>query len=77
MASLYLNPPLCANMQDGLQCPNYAGRFICSGCRLVQYCGEQCQAQHWPIHKAETCKSALIDSRWKPAWFTERRAPTQ
>lgn len=25
----------------------------CSGCRSVRYCSAACQAQHWPLHKAE------------------------
>lgn len=27
----------------------------CSGCRLVSYCGTECQARHWKEHKS-TCK---------------------
>jgi hypothetical protein len=29
----------------------------CSGCRTVRYCGKECQASHWRVHKA-ACKAA-------------------
>ncbi|KAF2822328.1 hypothetical protein CC86DRAFT_409945 [Ophiobolus disseminans] len=77
MASPYLNPPLCANIQEGLQCSNGADRFFCPRCRVVQYCGEACQAAHWPIHKVETCQNPLIRLNWKPLWFAEHRVPTE
>jgi hypothetical protein len=30
---------------------------LCSGCRLVRFCGAACQRQMWPEHKA-ACKAA-------------------
>jgi len=33
----------------------------CSRCKLVKYCGPECQRAHWPSHKAE-CKKAAASS---------------
>lgn len=77
MASPYLHPPTCANIDGDWQCPNDAGRLVCSRCRLVQYCSGQCQKAHWPVHKVETCQNELMSQAWKPSWFKELRAPFQ
>jgi hypothetical protein len=39
--------------------PGCAGAGIkkCTGCKQVQYCGQQCQLAHWQAHKAD-CKAA-------------------
>jgi len=39
---------------------------VCSGCRICQYCREDCQRQHWPIHKGDCdswskCRAWCID----------------
>ncbi|KAF2032760.1 hypothetical protein EK21DRAFT_86777 [Setomelanomma holmii] len=75
MSSTWLNPPMCANIQDGVQCTNDADRFVYSRCRLVQYCSKECKAAHWRTHKIETCKHPMNNPDWKPEWFTDRRAP--
>jgi len=34
---------------------------LCSGCKLVRYCGRDCQTKHWPSHKV-ACKAAAAGS---------------
>lgn len=41
-----LNNLICANCQK-------PGRYRCSGCHKVTYCGALCQKKHWPLHKEE------------------------
>jgi hypothetical protein len=31
--------------------------MLCGCCRIAQYCSYECQASHWPVHKAE-CRRA-------------------
>lgn len=57
MSSTWIKPPMCSNIPNGVQCTNDANRYVCSRCRLVQYCSKDCQAAHWPAHKLETCKT--------------------
>ncbi|KAF5664362.1 hypothetical protein FHETE_7119 [Fusarium heterosporum] len=72
MASL---PMPCANCDtDGTNCGN-PGKSSCKNCRLVLYCGPDCQKSHWPIHKVH-CKSALSKVGWTPNWVLENRTPT-
>jgi hypothetical protein len=43
--SVYFDPPMCANIQNHIQCTNPAN-LVCSSCRLVQYCSKACQTAH-------------------------------
>ncbi|KAF4990604.1 hypothetical protein FGRMN_8363 [Fusarium graminum] len=64
----------CANYNaDGTNCGN-VGKSGCKNCRLVVYCGPDCQKAHWPIHKVH-CKSALSKATWTPNWALEDRTP--
>ncbi|KAF5026431.1 hypothetical protein F66182_1496 [Fusarium sp. NRRL 66182] len=64
----------CANCNpDGTSCQN-VGKSSCKNCRLVVYCGSDCQKAHWPIHKVD-CKSALSKATWTPNWVLENRTP--
>ncbi|KAF5253705.1 hypothetical protein FANTH_1397 [Fusarium anthophilum] len=64
----------CANCSpDGTSCQN-AGKSSCANCRLVTYCGSECQKAHWPLHKLD-CKSPLNSTGWKPDWVVKHRAP--
>ncbi|KAM0347333.1 hypothetical protein ACHAPU_004852 [Fusarium lateritium] len=64
----------CANCNvDGTNCCN-AGKSSCKNCRLVVYCGPDCQKAHWPVHKAH-CKSALSKATWAPDWVPQNRTP--
>merc|ERR1719234_2271725 len=40
-------PPLC------YYCRGQFGRARCSVCRGPWYCGEECQAEHWPLHRRD------------------------
>jgi hypothetical protein len=33
---------------------------ICSRCRMVSYCGRDCQLSHWPEHKAECANLSML-----------------
>jgi hypothetical protein len=35
-----------------------AGLKKCAGCRVIFYCGKECQVTHWPAHKPECERSA-------------------
>ncbi|KAI1210653.1 uncharacterized protein F4807DRAFT_459493 [Annulohypoxylon truncatum] len=64
----------CANWKHGGEnCPS-EGKFACNGCKLVLYCGRDCQRKHWGEHKKQ-CKSYLRDENWTPAWDRENRQP--
>lgn len=76
MSSNYLNPPMCANVIDGIQCTNTAD-LVCSRCRLVQYCSVACQTANWSAHKKATCMNPLLAADWKPDWYKEHRTPFQ
>jgi len=58
---------LCAHCQR-------PGAHACSKCRLVVYCGRQCQEEHWKVHRID-CKSTLVDPAWEPDWVKENRSP--
>ncbi|KAF2644956.1 hypothetical protein P280DRAFT_504434 [Massarina eburnea CBS 473.64] len=51
-----------------------ASSFTGEACKLVSYCGPECQKAHWPEHK-KACKSPLSKSNWHPAWDLENRGP--
>ena len=34
-------------------CCHKVGRYRCSGCKQVVYCGAICQKKHWPSHRDE------------------------
>jgi hypothetical protein len=38
-------------------CGSRAGLSVCTGCRVVWYCGRMHQREHWAVHRAE-CKSS-------------------
>nr|CEG05156.1 unnamed protein product [Fusarium clavum] len=65
----------CANCNaDGTNCRNL-GRSSCKKCRLVVYCGPDCQKAHWPTHKVH-CNSVLNKATWTPDWVLQDRTPT-
>ncbi|GAB1193899.1 hypothetical protein APSETT444_003135 [Aspergillus pseudonomiae] len=39
-----------------------------------KYCGKDCQAAHWPVHKLD-CKNPIRKAAWRPAWEVENRVP--
>ncbi|KAK8103314.1 hypothetical protein PG984_016460 [Apiospora sp. TS-2023a] len=61
--------PICANHPCGKP-----GTSSCRSCRMVLYCGPDCQKTHWPSHKVD-CKSELLKSTWRPQWDMQRRRP--
>lgn len=63
----------CANV-DGLMVCDALATKVCTGCRLVSYCSNECQSSHWKRHKQD-CKMYLRSNAWKPSWSTEGRAP--
>ncbi|KAI9903766.1 hypothetical protein N3K66_000295 [Trichothecium roseum] len=66
---------ICANCTPGHDGCKEIGRFSCKNCRLVNYCGRECQKAHWAIHKID-CRSPLGKDGWQPAWVHERRQPS-
>jgi hypothetical protein len=36
-------------------------RKVCTGCRVVRYCGAECQKQDWPAHKA-ACRALATEA---------------
>ena len=40
----------------------------------MQYCGRECQNQHWAKHKLD-CNHPLRSSSWQPTWYAEARKP--
>jgi hypothetical protein len=50
--NLCCNNPGCTSLRKA-EMPLVVGyrKCKCAGCRLVYYCGRQCQAAHWQIHK--------------------------
>ncbi|KAI0172646.1 hypothetical protein GGR52DRAFT_545542 [Hypoxylon sp. FL1284] len=72
MRAVPVTPTACANWKDGNSvCPR-EGTQACSNCKLVLYCGRECQAKHWGKHK-KSCKSRLMNTGWLPAWDREGR----
>ncbi|KAI1106751.1 hypothetical protein F4804DRAFT_329946 [Jackrogersella minutella] len=64
----------CANWKDGEKtCPK-EGTSACGSCRLVVYCGRDCQKEHWGEHKKD-CNSPLKKWDWRPTWDREDRDP--
>src|SRR6056300_1713178 len=51
MSELLANPKICGAC-------NKPGCSLKCACKLVFYCGEECQRAHWPTHKKE-CRLAL------------------
>ncbi len=43
-------------MEGKCRCCGKAASLRCSKCRKVFYCGKECQARDWPIHKKECGK---------------------
>ncbi|KAJ3033304.1 hypothetical protein HDV00_006521 [Rhizophlyctis rosea] len=41
----------------------------CGRCKQVKYCGRECQAAHWKVHK-RSCRTfaILVDAGVKPPW---------
>ncbi|KAL4749304.1 hypothetical protein BDW72DRAFT_214109 [Aspergillus terricola var. indicus] len=65
---------ICANWTSGnINCAR-TGTHGCMGCRLVTYCGQECQRSHW-IHHKPSCRSPLRKETWEPAWLLEHRTP--
>jgi hypothetical protein len=42
----------CGN-QCGLHGCTVEGKYLCSGCNIIGYCGPEHQAEHWNLHKNE------------------------
>ncbi|THU96978.1 hypothetical protein K435DRAFT_722257 [Dendrothele bispora CBS 962.96] len=61
------------NVNAGRRCTKVASK-VCSGCRLVGYCSQSCQNEHWSAHKRD-CKHTLKSKDWRPRWVLERRSP--
>jgi hypothetical protein len=38
------------------------GSQICKACRTTRYCGRDCQAKHWPEHKAD-CRRVAAEKK--------------
>ena len=51
MSELLANPKICGAC-------NKPGCSLKCACKLVFYCGEECQRAHWPTHKKD-CRLAL------------------
>ncbi|OBS28259.1 hypothetical protein FPOA_02200 [Fusarium poae] len=67
-------PLLCANCPpDGNHC-HEVGKSSCGNCRLVVYCGSECQKAHWYLHRLD-CKSFLANKNWIPYWALTNRTP--
>ncbi|KAF5335053.1 hypothetical protein D9758_016329 [Tetrapyrgos nigripes] len=64
----------CANhdVTNSQQCLKKATK-TCSQCRLVIYCSEACQLQHWKRHKLGELWTLFQD--WRPRWLEEQRSP--
>jgi hypothetical protein len=71
----FLNPPMCADIIEAVQCTIKADRIICNDRPLVLYCSQYCQSSHAGEHRANTFKHEYMSQQWKPQWFVERRAP--
>ena len=58
---------MCANstpmIKNGVTVCEKRGTMVCSGCRLVKYCSQRCQKEHWPAHKVD-CKSRYAEMAW-------------
>jgi hypothetical protein len=53
------NNPLCANLSQPTEMQIVQGsQHKCSACRVVRYCGKECQAKHWKQHKP-VCKALV------------------
>merc|ERR1719234_1511122 len=52
--SMMQRPPLC------FYCRVQFGRAKCSVCRGPWYCGEECQAEHWPLHRRDCVSPPLL-----------------
>lgn len=37
-------------------------KFVCAGCRVVRYCGKECQRTHWTRSHKETCKMMRLNT---------------
>ncbi|KAI1461152.1 hypothetical protein F4805DRAFT_315199 [Annulohypoxylon moriforme] len=66
----------CANWKDGGEICPLEGKFACAGCKLVVYCGSDCQKKHWSEHKKQ-CNSPLRKESWRPSYDREKRQPVQ
>ncbi|CAH0056152.1 unnamed protein product [Clonostachys solani] len=64
----------CANHSSAGESCLKPAPFSCKNCRLVSYCGSECQREHWAIHKKD-CKCDVMSKTWKPAWTVENRTP--
>ena len=62
-----LDEIMCANstptIKNGVAVCEKRGTMVCSGCRLVKYCSQRCQKEHWPAHKVD-CKSMYAKMAW-------------
>ncbi|KAI0162352.1 hypothetical protein GGR57DRAFT_490006 [Xylariaceae sp. FL1272] len=66
---------LCCNSSNQSSPCNQVASFACEGCHMVSYCSEDCQKQHWEIHRND-CESPLLKGTWQPRWMIEKRYPT-
>ncbi|KAN0076101.1 protein of unknown function (DUF4470) domain containing protein [Elaphomyces granulatus] len=66
--------PACANWTPETSTCERQGQKACGNCKLVVYCGPNCQKAHWPEHK-RMCRSPMSRENWRPAWDREGREP--
>ena len=41
--------------------------MVCSGCGMARYCSEECQRQHWPLHREQCMACQELISITPPA----------
>ncbi|KAI1376191.1 hypothetical protein F4677DRAFT_84451 [Hypoxylon crocopeplum] len=66
----------CANSGHGnnAKCTRN-GKYACKNCRLVLYCGADCQKSHWKKHQSDCTNNPLLKANWRPRWEVENREP--
>ncbi|KAI5866987.1 hypothetical protein GGS23DRAFT_299667 [Durotheca rogersii] len=63
---------VCANNAvDNPECTR-VGKFSCTYCLLVLYCGPACQKSHWKRHRAECRDNPLLKANWRPQWEAQK-----
>ncbi|KAJ3820809.1 hypothetical protein F5880DRAFT_908199 [Lentinula raphanica] len=69
---------VCANQSTRIRAQRRCaeqGLISCPRCRLVKYCSERCQKQHWPRHSS-TCAHPYLEESWQPGWVMQDRPPS-
>jgi len=55
---------LCANTECPLRLLGYRADLtlkMCSRCKMVRYCSEECQKRHWKLHKMDCNKDEIFN----------------